>query len=134
MHMPIYEFKCRSCGLEFDEVKNVGEYDANCPICKAESEKLVSAAAFVVKGSSNASLDTVIGADAERRWTAIEERKNKRDKEQFGSVSQKELKQKDQQRVSNLLDRQHDAYNVISKAKVEAGVTKKQELDHVLKG
>jgi putative FmdB family regulatory protein len=132
--MPIYEFVCKSCGLEFDDMRKVDDVKANCPVCGSESEKLMSAAAVVVKGSTNASIDTIIGADAEKRWTAIEERKNKRNKEQFGSISQQELNQKNQQRISGLLNRQNEAYSAISKAKAEAGVTRKQELDHVLKG
>ena len=132
--MPIYEFVCKSCSLEFEEMKSVDDFKSNCPACGAESEKLMSATAFVVKGSTNSSIDTVIGADAERRWAAIEERKNKRNKEQFGIVSEPELKQKESQRIAGLLNRQSEAYSAISKAKAEVGVTKKQELDHALKG
>jgi len=132
--MPIYEFACKKCGQQFEEMKKVGDFNAGCPVCGGDAEKLMSASGFVVKGSTNSSIDTIIGADAEKRWKLIEERKNKRNKEQYGSISQDDIKSKDQARVSKLLNRQKDAYNIINKAKADAGVTKRDELNHALKG
>jgi putative FmdB family regulatory protein len=40
--MPIYDFKCRACGQQFDELVRVGA-TADCPACSASSvERLVS--------------------------------------------------------------------------------------------
>lgn len=40
--MPIYEFKCRRCGREFEELVRLGE-TASCPSCHGnELERLVS--------------------------------------------------------------------------------------------
>jgi putative FmdB family regulatory protein len=131
--MPMYEFKCTNaeCQQQFEELKNVGDYDANCPVCSSKAEKIVSATSFVVEGSTNRSIDTVIGADAERRWSSIEDNKKQRIK-QHGNLSDNELKVKEQQRVSSVLQRQQGAFSVIDKAKKDAGVTKRDEISHLL--
>ncbi|MBT3219873.1 MAG: zinc ribbon domain-containing protein [Proteobacteria bacterium] len=48
--MPIYEYKCTSCGLKFDKLVKMGMAPPPCPECGNEVQKLVSAAAFVLKG------------------------------------------------------------------------------------
>ena len=43
--MPIYEYKCRSCGNLFEEFRLISERDAatKCPLCgKAEPERVIS--------------------------------------------------------------------------------------------
>lgn len=41
--MPIYEYKCRSCGNEFEKIVRLGE-TPNCPSCQgAELERQFSA-------------------------------------------------------------------------------------------
>jgi len=92
----------------------------------------MSATSFNVAGGTK-SADSFIGEDAERRWSAIRERKSNRDK-QYGSTSTDEIKAKDSQRISNILDKQKSACSVIEKAKHNAGITKKDELNHILKG
>ena len=46
--MPIYEFKCNSCGHDFDIVESFQEHDKHkekCPKCKSEDiERVLSAA------------------------------------------------------------------------------------------
>jgi putative FmdB family regulatory protein len=45
--MPLYEFKCRSCGLKFEELVRLGETPA-CPKCgDAVPERLFSTSAGV---------------------------------------------------------------------------------------
>ena len=40
--MPIYEYKCRNCGHEFEELVRLGE-TPDCPSCKgSDLERLVS--------------------------------------------------------------------------------------------
>jgi len=50
--MPIYEYRCQSCGHEFEAMQKMSdERLTDCPECgKAELKKLVSAAGFKLKG------------------------------------------------------------------------------------
>jgi len=51
--MPIYEYRCRSCGFEKEYLQKLSDAPiTDCPQCgKAEMSKLVSAAGFQLKGS-----------------------------------------------------------------------------------
>jgi len=51
--MPIYEYRCRSCGFEKEYLQKLSDTAiTDCPSCgKAEMAKLVSAAGFQLKGS-----------------------------------------------------------------------------------
>ena len=51
--MPIYEYKCQSCGHELEKLQRMNdERLKECPDCgKAELHRLVSAAAFRLKGA-----------------------------------------------------------------------------------
>lgn len=50
--MPIYEYRCESCGEQYDKLVSIGAPAPPCPKCASEDvRKLVSAAAFVLKGS-----------------------------------------------------------------------------------
>jgi len=129
--MPIYEFICKDCGQEFEEQKKYGDYEADCPLCGAKAKKIMSAPSIV---TGKETVDTFIGKDAEQRWMAIEERKNKRTKEYFGNAPAQEIKVKDQQRITNIIQKQNAAMNVINQAKEKLGITKKDELNHALRG
>ena len=48
--MPIYEYECTSCGHKFDMLVKMDLAPPPCPKCSSEVKKLVSAAAFVLKG------------------------------------------------------------------------------------
>lgn len=49
--MPIYEYACRSCGHEFEELQKVGAEPPPCPECAAdEVGRKVSRTSFVLKG------------------------------------------------------------------------------------
>jgi putative FmdB family regulatory protein len=130
--MPIYEFVCKECGQKFEEVKKYDDNSANCPVCSSEAERIMSATNFSVVGSTNQSVDSIIGRDAEQKWIDINNRKSIRDK-QLGKTDS-EINQKNQNRISGLLNRQQQAYGVIDKAKKDAGLTKKDEMTHLLKG
>lgn len=129
--MPIYEFVCKECKQKFEEMKQYDDNIAKCPVCSGESERVMSATNFSVVGSTNKSVDSIIGEDAERRWIDIKNRKDVRDKELGKTES--EINQKNQQRISNLLNKQQQAYSTIDKAKKDAGITKKDEMNHLLK-
>jgi putative FmdB family regulatory protein len=50
--MPIYEYACRSCGHNLEALQKISDAPlSECPACgRAELQKLVSAAGFVLKG------------------------------------------------------------------------------------
>jgi putative FmdB family regulatory protein len=51
--MPIYEYRCSSCGFVLELIQKIGEAaPENCPECQNQSlKKQVSAASFRLKGS-----------------------------------------------------------------------------------
>ncbi|HEY3180742.1 MAG TPA: zinc ribbon domain-containing protein [Casimicrobiaceae bacterium] len=51
--MPIYEYRCSSCGSEHEVLQKISEpLLATCPTCRKDTlTKLVSAAGFQLKGS-----------------------------------------------------------------------------------
>ena len=51
--MPTYEYQCRACGHKFEKFQRITEDPVkDCPACgKSEVKRLVSAAAFHLKGS-----------------------------------------------------------------------------------
>ncbi len=51
--MPIYEYKCKSCGHELEKLQRMNDPALlECPACnKSELKRLVSAARFRLKGS-----------------------------------------------------------------------------------
>lgn len=129
--MPIYEFVCKDCGQQFEEQKKYEDYTADCPLCGSPAEKIMSAPSIM---TGKETFDTFIGRDSERRWMSIQENKANRTKELFGNVSQQEVNQKNSERVTNILQKQNAAINVINQAKEKFGITKKDELKHALKG
>ncbi|MBI3953094.1 MAG: zinc ribbon domain-containing protein [Chloroflexi bacterium] len=46
--MPVYEFRCRKCGKEFEERRLFSEADkpAQCPTCGGAGDKLISGFGF----------------------------------------------------------------------------------------
>ncbi|MEA3470734.1 MAG: zinc ribbon domain-containing protein [Thermodesulfobacteriota bacterium] len=50
--MPIYEYKCRKCGKQFEAVQDITD-DAvkECKFCKGTVDKLISLSSFQLKGS-----------------------------------------------------------------------------------
>jgi putative FmdB family regulatory protein len=54
--MPIYDYKCRSCGREFEELVRLGE-TPNCPVCDGNDlERLISLPAISTESSRKRSL------------------------------------------------------------------------------
>jgi putative FmdB family regulatory protein len=42
-HMPIYEYRCESCGKTFEKIRRMSDADrdAECPDCKSQAAKRV---------------------------------------------------------------------------------------------
>lgn len=50
--MPLYEYRCKKCGHHFEKIQSFSAPDEKeCPECKGEVERLISAPAFQFKGS-----------------------------------------------------------------------------------
>jgi len=80
--MPIYEYSCKSCGYEFEDLMSLDANNPQCPKCNSETKRILSGFSSVIKGSNHRSLDCVIGEDSEKKWKKIYERREKRLKKQ----------------------------------------------------
>lgn len=50
--MPLYEYRCKQCGHQFEKIQSFSApEEKECPVCKGELEKLISAPAIQFKGS-----------------------------------------------------------------------------------
>ncbi len=50
--MPIYEYRCEDCEQIFEEwQKDFKEQDVPCPVCGAQSRRLISNTSFILKGT-----------------------------------------------------------------------------------
>jgi len=85
--MPLYVYKCQECGHEFEEIVTYNDRDSEkpCTMCGKDSRRVeVTPFAFSVKTDKGATLvspkevDKAVGEDAEKRWSWLENRKNRR--------------------------------------------------------
>jgi putative FmdB family regulatory protein len=50
--MPIYEYKCKKCGEEFEVFQGIAEPAVkSCKFCKGSVQKIMSLSSFQLKGS-----------------------------------------------------------------------------------
>ncbi len=50
--MPLYEYQCKQCGHRFEKIQSFSApEETECPVCKGEIERLISAPAVQFKGS-----------------------------------------------------------------------------------
>ncbi len=50
--MPIYEYRCRKCGFEFEKMQRFSDQPVKkCPECSGRVDKLVSQSSFRLKGT-----------------------------------------------------------------------------------
>jgi len=50
--MPIYEYKCNSCGHRFERLQSFSEEPVKaCPRCGGDVRKLISHSSFILKGT-----------------------------------------------------------------------------------
>ena len=56
--MPLYEYRCKPCGHRFEKIQSFSAPDEKeCPVCRGEVERLISAPAVQFKGSGFYSTD-----------------------------------------------------------------------------
>jgi putative FmdB family regulatory protein len=56
--MPLYEYRCKACGHRFEKIQSFSAPDEKeCPVCKGEVERLISAPAVHFSGSGFYSTD-----------------------------------------------------------------------------
>ena len=76
--MPIYEYKCRKCGKQFEAFQGITEPELkSCKFCKGKVHKLVSLSSFSLKGSGwyvtdYAGKKPPVAAKAEKAETKVE--------------------------------------------------------------
>lgn len=50
--MPIYEYRCKKCGKQFEAFQGITEPDLKtCKFCKGKVQKMMSLSSFSLKGS-----------------------------------------------------------------------------------
>ena len=51
--MPIYEYRCGKCGHTFESMESISDSKTEkpCPECKSVARRMISAAAFHLKGN-----------------------------------------------------------------------------------
>lgn len=77
--MPIYEYYCKKCEDIFEELRSASDTSiVKCPECKKKAKRIMSACNGVVIGSEHRPLDCIIGADSEKKWEAVANRKKNR--------------------------------------------------------
>lgn len=82
--MACYNFKCKECGTVRELVQPMANKLPDwlkCPKCGARAELVWQGAPAVLRGgSANASVDVVVGRDADARWADINKRQELRNK------------------------------------------------------
>lgn len=79
--MALYEYKCGSCGLRFEELRSHKEDSSRVPCrkCGGSADRQMSVFAHkVAGGSTNETVDMTIGREADRRWQVYHDRQAKR--------------------------------------------------------
>ena len=50
--MPLYEYRCKQCGHQFEKIQSFSApEEKECPVCRGEVERLLSAPAIQFKGA-----------------------------------------------------------------------------------
>jgi putative FmdB family regulatory protein len=82
--MPIFEYTCKSCGCEFEELINNkdGSDIIPCKKCGKDAEKQLSRfSAVIAGGTSTEPVDMTIGREAEKRWQMHTDKQSERQKD-----------------------------------------------------
>lgn len=63
--MPLYEFLCRACGVQFEALVRGGEHPATCPSCGvADIERLLSSFGVKTAATTKASFEKAKAAQS----------------------------------------------------------------------
>jgi putative FmdB family regulatory protein len=79
--MPLYEYVCKVCGCEFEELVSAKEESTTrpCKNCDNGAERKMSRFASVMAGgSSTEPVDMTIGREADKRWQMHYEKQSQR--------------------------------------------------------
>jgi putative FmdB family regulatory protein len=105
--MPTYEYFCEDCNYHFEEFKKMDEAgpQTNCPKCsKIEATRRVFSPVGIMRaGTSRDTVDRLIGAEAEKRWEDINDRKKQKDKirkESGNQAIKSEIKKDDSGKIN----------------------------------
>ena len=90
--MPIYEYKCERCDHQFEILQKISDKPAStCPACNADSlRKLISAAAFKLKGTGWYETDFKTGS--KKNIVDTKDEKSKKPKEKTKTIDQSKSK------------------------------------------
>jgi putative FmdB family regulatory protein len=81
--MPIFEFECKSCGYEFEELKSNKEVSdiIACKKCGEQAERKLSRFSSVIAGGTSVEpIDLTIGRAANQRWQQYSDKQAERRK------------------------------------------------------
>ena len=77
--MPLYEYKCGSCGFKFEELVGKTEVEtAPCKSCGKNADRLMSRFSSSVVNSTKDTVDQAIGRAADDRWKTILDKRSER--------------------------------------------------------
>jgi putative FmdB family regulatory protein len=81
IQMPLYEYKCRACGCEFEDLVGLNDERESrpCKKCGNVAERKMSRFASVIAGGSGTEpVDMTIGREADKRWQMHYDKQAKR--------------------------------------------------------
>jgi putative FmdB family regulatory protein len=84
--MALFEYECKECGCEFEELVLVNSKDDTqfmaCKKCGKPAERKMSRFSSVITGgTSNEPVDMTIGRESEKRWQMHYDKQNERRKD-----------------------------------------------------
>lgn len=83
--MPVYEFKCKNCGLKFEKSLKISQsLETDCPSCKQVTTDKLPPKGVLSKVAESTKIpkdiDLAVGKSAEERWMSYEERSKQKEK------------------------------------------------------
>ena len=52
--MPIYEYRCPTCGHKFEKLQPMSSTGADCPVCEQPARRAISVFAYASRGEAGA--------------------------------------------------------------------------------
>jgi len=83
--MPVYEYRCRQCGYEFEELCRTFEpYQAECPCCQSRDVERLLSSPLIRMGKASESTSEFTAKDAEVNYY-----KDRKDYERAAKAAEK---------------------------------------------